>query len=71
MDFDLKTNEKGNLTIGGADMMELADQYKTPLYVIDENRIKIIIKDFMKHFQVIIMILRCFMHVKPTQILQS
>jgi diaminopimelate decarboxylase len=40
MDFDLKTNEKGNLTIGGVDMMELANHYKTPLYVIDENRIK-------------------------------
>jgi len=40
MDFDLKTNEKGNLTIGGADTLELADQYKTPLYVIDEERIK-------------------------------
>ena len=40
MDFDLKTNEKGNLTIGGVDVMELANHYKTPLYVIDENRIK-------------------------------
>ncbi len=40
MDFDLKTNKKGNLTIGGADALELADQYKTPLYVIDEERIK-------------------------------
>ena len=40
MDFDLKTNEKGNLTIGGADTLELADQYETPLYVIDENRIR-------------------------------
>ena len=40
MDFDLKTNEKGNLTIGGSDVTELADQYKTPLYVIDEERIK-------------------------------
>ncbi len=40
MDFDLKTNEKGNLTIGGADALELADQYKTPLYVIDEDRIR-------------------------------
>ncbi len=40
MDFDLKTNEKGNLTTGGADALELADQYKTPLYVIDEERIK-------------------------------
>jgi diaminopimelate decarboxylase len=40
MDFDLKTNEKGNLTIGGADALELADNYNTPLYVIDEERIK-------------------------------
>ncbi len=40
MDFDLKTNEKGNLTIGGADTLELADQFNTPLYVIDEERIK-------------------------------
>ena len=40
MDFDLKTNKKGNLTIGGIDALELADQYKTPLYVIDEERIK-------------------------------
>jgi diaminopimelate decarboxylase len=40
MDFDLKTNEKGNLIIGGADAIELADSYKTPLYVIDENRIR-------------------------------
>ena len=40
MDFDLKTNEKGNLTIGGVDAVELADHYKTPLYVIDEERIK-------------------------------
>lgn len=40
MDFNLKTNEKGNLTIGGIDVHELADQYKTPLYVIDEDRIK-------------------------------
>ena len=40
MDFDLKTNEKGNLTIGGVDAVELSDHYKTPLYVIDEERIK-------------------------------
>jgi diaminopimelate decarboxylase len=40
MDFDLKTNEKGNLSIGGADALELADKYKTPLYVIDETRIR-------------------------------
>jgi len=40
MDFNLKTNEKGNLTIGGIDVHDLASQYQTPLYVIDEDRIK-------------------------------
>ena len=40
MNFDLKTNKKGNLSIGGADALELADEYKTPLYVIDEMKIR-------------------------------
>lgn len=40
MDFDLKTNEKGNLSIGGADTIELAEKYGTPLYVVDESRIR-------------------------------
>ena len=40
MNFDLETNKKGNLSIGGADALELADEYKTPLYVIDEMKIR-------------------------------
>lgn len=40
MNFNLKTNKKGNLSIGGADVMELADEYGTPLYVVDEKRIR-------------------------------
>jgi len=40
MDFDIKTNEKGNLSIGGADAVELSQKYDTPLYVIDEERIR-------------------------------
>ncbi|MGC9517158.1 MAG: diaminopimelate decarboxylase [Methanomicrobiales archaeon] len=40
MDFDLKTNEKGNLSIGGSDSLELAEKYGTPLYVVDESRIR-------------------------------
>ncbi len=40
MDFNLKTNEKGNLSIGGADALELAEEYGTPLYVVDEDRIR-------------------------------
>jgi len=40
MDFNIKTNEKGNLSIGGADALELAQEYGTPLYVVDEDRIR-------------------------------
>lgn len=40
MDFDLKTNEKGNLKIGETDAVDLAERFGTPLYVIDENRIR-------------------------------
>ena len=40
MDFDIEFNEKGNLSIGGADALELADKYDTPLYVIDEKKIR-------------------------------
>ena len=40
MDFNLKTNEKGNLSIGRVDALELAEEYGTPLYVVDEDRIR-------------------------------
>ena len=33
-------NEKGNFTIGGADTVALAKEYKTPLYVLDENTVR-------------------------------
>lgn len=36
----LKVNEKGHLTIGGCDCVELAREYGTPLYVMDENTIR-------------------------------
>ncbi len=32
-------NEKGNLTLGGVDCVELAKKYGTPLYVIDEDAV--------------------------------
>ncbi len=35
----LNINEKNHLTIGGADTVELAKEYGTPLYVMDENTI--------------------------------
>ncbi len=33
-------NEKGHLTLGGADTVDLAEQFGTPLYVFDENDIR-------------------------------
>lgn len=37
---NLGVNEKGHLTINGADCVELAKEFKTPLYVMDENKIR-------------------------------
>ncbi len=37
---NLGVNSRGHLTIGGADTVELAAKYGTPLYVMDENRIR-------------------------------
>lgn len=37
---NLNVNEKGNLTIGGVDAVALAEQYGTPLYVMDEALIR-------------------------------
>ena len=34
------TNEKGHLTIGGLDTVELAKEYGTPAYILDENVIR-------------------------------
>ena len=33
-------NEKGHLTVGGADAVELAHSYGTPAYIIDENAVR-------------------------------
>ncbi len=37
---NLSVNEKGHLTICGCDTVELAKEYGTPLYVMDENLIR-------------------------------
>ncbi len=37
---NLGINENGHLTIGGCDTIKLAKEYKTALYVIDENRVR-------------------------------
>lgn len=36
----LDKNEKGNLTIGGVDVSEIAEKYSTPAYVMDELAIR-------------------------------
>jgi alanyl-tRNA synthetase len=33
---NIKVNASGNMEIGGCDTVELADEYGTPLYVLDE-----------------------------------
>ena len=45
-----KVNEKGNLEIGGCDLVELAEKYGTPLYVLDEVTIRSICKDYKSAF---------------------
>lgn len=36
----LKINEKGNLEIGGCDIKDIAEEYGTPAYIMDENAIR-------------------------------
>ena len=44
------TNQKGHLTICGADTVELAQKYGTPLYVFDENDIRKNCREFTEAF---------------------
>lgn len=37
---NLGVNEKGNLTVGGIDTVDLTNQYGTPLYVMDEQVVR-------------------------------
>ena len=54
MDLNLKINEKNHVEIGGADTVELAQEYGTPMYVVDEERIrdnyKRVFNAFTKHY---------------------
>lgn len=43
-------NEKHHMTVGGVDAVELAEKYGTPLYVIDENRIRERYREFLNAF---------------------
>lgn len=46
-----KINSAGNIEIGGCDMVDLAEKYSTPLYVIDEETLRSICKDYKKAFE--------------------
>lgn len=46
----LKTNDNGNLSIGGCDLTELVEKYGTPLYVLDEETIRAVCRDYKKAF---------------------
>jgi diaminopimelate decarboxylase len=46
-----KVNDKGNLEIGGCDLVKLAEKYETPLYVIDEKTLRTICKEYKKAFK--------------------
>ena len=46
-----EVNTDGNLQIGGCDLVNLADKYGTPLYVLDEATIRAICNDYKKAFQ--------------------
>ena len=46
-----KINAKGNLEIGGCDLIDLAEQYGTPLYVFDEQTIRTIAREYKQAFK--------------------
>ncbi len=48
---NLSVNKNGNLTIGGIDTIELAQQYGTPLYVMDEQLIRKNLRRFHESMQ--------------------
>ena len=37
---NISVNRKGHLTFAGLDTVELAEKYGTPLYLMDENKIR-------------------------------
>ena len=45
---NLGINEKGHLTIGGADTVDIASEYGTALYVIDENKLRSNVRTYVE-----------------------
>jgi len=46
-----RINEDGHLLIGGCNTLELADQYGTPVYVLDEETLRARCRSFVQEFQ--------------------
>ena len=46
-----EVNAEGHLSIGGCDLTELAEKYETPLYVIDEDTLRGICRDYKEGFK--------------------
>ena len=44
-------NEQGRLVIGGCDMVALAAQFGTPLYVLDEEYLRETCQEYKRHFE--------------------
>ena len=47
----IRINKKNHLTIGGIDSVELVKKFGTPLYVLDEMRIRERYKEFRDAFK--------------------
>ncbi len=47
----LNVNDKGHLTIGGCDTIELAKEFGTPLYVLDETTIRNTCRSYVNSFK--------------------
>lgn len=45
-----RINDNGNLEIAGCDLIELAQKYETPLYVIDETTLRTICREYKQAF---------------------
>jgi diaminopimelate decarboxylase len=48
----MKINQQGHLTIGGCDTVELVKQFGSPLYVMDEEHMREICRDYYRSFMV-------------------
>ena len=43
---DVSVNEKGHLTLAGYDTVELAEKYRTPLYLMNEDKIRARVREY-------------------------